>query len=171
MVETTPARWRRRTFHHLLGVSSVPLAGCSAFAPGAKPFSELFGDQSVIYHHDELRLSIPQETIHVGVTLAVIVENTSNEPVDLGCGIPWTMQVYRDDQWKELIWTTASGRGACGYSLDAHQSVTETVTLTRSALGSKTVGVRGILTPGRYRFVLLSTSRFPAIDFYVEGSG
>lgn len=163
-----PVQWHRRPLLHLLGSSSVLLAGCSASSSESQPFSELFGEHPITYQHDELDLSIPAESVRVGDTFLVRLTNTADEPVGLHCGNPWTLQVYRENQWKELIWTTADGWGGCAGSIPSHQTQTERVTLARSALESQTEEVRGELSPGKYRFVLLSTDQFPAVDFHVR---
>lgn len=52
--------------------------------------------------------------------------------------------------------------------LSAGESRIEQVTLKRSALETQTETVRNELKPGLYRFVLLGTDPFLAVDFRVK---
>jgi hypothetical protein len=160
--------WSRRSVLPLSVCGITALAGCSVMGSRREPMTQFYGGRSVAYQHERVRLSLSQKTIQVGASFEFTVANTSESSITLGCHNPWTLQKYRDGQWRDVVWTSANGKPACATVLDAGKTRTERVTLERSALETQTETVREDLTSGRYRVVLLSTDPFLAADFQVE---
>jgi len=144
------------------------LAGCSLIGSDTEPLTALFGDHDVVYRHEQVTLSPASETVPLGETLEYTVTNTGDSAISLGCGDPETVQKFRDETWRDVVFTSADGFGGCGSSLDAGASHTDGVTLTESALESETEVVKESLEPGRYRLVLLFTEPYLAAEFHVR---
>jgi len=158
----------RRTVLSLSVGGFTALAGCSLFGSDEESLTSLFGDHGVVYQHEQVGLSLSTDTVALGGTFEYTATNTSDTSISLGCGSPWTLQTFRDDEWRDMIFTSAEGFGGCGSSLAAGASHTEEVTLTESALESRTEVVKEDLDPGRYRLVLLFTEPYLASEFRVQ---
>jgi len=160
----------RRTLLSLSIGGLTSLAGCSLVGSDEESLTSLFGGHGVVYQHEQVRLSLSTDTVPLGGTFEYTVTNTSNSTISLGCGSPETLQKFRDDEWRDVIFTSAEGFGGCGSSLAAGASHTEEVTLTESALESRTEVVKEDLEPGRYRLVLLFTEPYLAVEFRIQAS-
>lgn len=167
----------RRKFLQLSVGSGVVFSGClvngAEFEPTSRnpePLTEHYGGHPVKYQHDGLRLSVASTDVQPGGTFRFEVENTSTSEITLGCGNPWTLQKFRDGEWRDVIWTTANGFPTCATPLPAGETRTEAVTVEREELASQTESVREDLTHGRYRVVLLSTEPFLAEEFRVRSA-
>jgi hypothetical protein len=162
--------WSRREVIYLSTSGAIALSGCLGGEKRSEPLVEHFGGKSIVYKHDRLRLSISSPVIQLGGTFKFTVKNTSDSDITLGCGNPWTLLKFRDDQWNDIIWTSAEGFASCATVLEAGKTRTEQVTLERSALETPTETVQGELTPGKYKLVLLSTDPFLGANFRVESA-
>jgi len=158
----------RRTLLSLSISGFTALAGCSLIGSDEESLTSLFGDRGVVYQHERVRLSLSTDTVMRGGTFEYTATNASNTTISLGCSSPETLQKYRDDEWHDVIFTSAEGFGGCGSSLDPGSSHTEELALTESALESRTEVVKEDLTPGRYRLVLLFTDPYLAAEFRIQ---
>ena len=158
----------RRTLLSLSIGGFTALAGCSLIGSNEESLTSLFGGHGIVYQHDQVRLSLSTDTVPPKGTFEYTVTNTSNTSISLGCGSPETLQKFRDDKWRDVIFTSAEGFGGCGSSLEAGASHTEEITLTESALETRTEVVKEDITPGHYRLVLLFTEPYLAAEFRVQ---
>lgn len=167
-------QWTRRTVLSLSIGGIAGLAGCTGLAgyaapePQGEPVTEFYGGRPIEYHHDRLRLSLSKKAVRVGDSLQFAVTNTSESNVALGCHNPWTIQTFREEEWKDVVWTSANGFPSCSTVLEGGETRTERVTVDRAALETGTETVKEELTAGRYRLVLLSTDPFLAADFHLD---
>ncbi|WP_423744822.1 immunoglobulin-like domain-containing protein (plasmid) [Haladaptatus sp. SPP-AMP-3] len=169
-------QWSRRAVLHLLGISAVSLGGCTALgdSKNAQPLTEKYEEmlefeEPITYEHDHLQLSGPEQPV-AGDTIEFTVTNTSMTEISLGCGNPWTLQQQRNGRWREMMWTTSDVFNACLSVLKPGDSITENVTLRRSALETESEIVKHEFIPGLYRFVLLASDPFFTTNFRINPS-
>ncbi len=141
----------------------------------AQPLTEKYEEtleleEPITYEHDHLQLSGPENPVTTGETIEFTVTNTSTTEISLGCHNPWTLQQQKNGRWREMMWTTSNVFLACLTTLKPGDSITETVTLGRSALETKSEIIKHEFVPGLYRFVLLATDPFFAINFRIKPS-
>lgn len=158
----------RRTLLTLSIGGLITLSGCSLFGSDEQSLTALFGGHSITYQHEQVRLALSTDTVQLGESFEYTVTNTSNSTFSLGCESPETIQKYRDDKWRDVVYTSAEGFGGCNTPLEAGSSYTEEVTLSESALETGKKVLKEDLTPGRYRLVLLSTEPYLAAEFRIQ---
>lgn len=127
-------------------------------------------DEDVVYDHDSLELQLRQESVHLGDTVEIEVKNTGESEVSLGCQNPWALQRHSDGEWRHVTWTGEKYYRLCYTGLTPDSSISEEIPLSRSELTQQVDDVQTELRPGQYRFVLLGTSPFVALDFTVLAS-
>lgn len=132
------------------------------------PLTEHYFSNKVVYEHDQLRLHTSDNAVRPEGTIKFRITNTGDSNVSLGCHNPTTIQKQVDGEWRDVVWTSADAFLTCATVLPAGKTTTETVTISRNALETKTEKVRPELKPGQYRFVLLSTDPYLAVDFQVR---
>lgn len=162
---------RRRTYLTSLLGSAAVLSGCSARGlrtDGGKDLESYQPDKEIVYDHDDLSLEVLQDTIHHKDEVEFRVSNTSQSQVTLGCDNPWALQKNTDGKWQHVTWTNQKYYDLCASLLPPGDSITETVTLSESKLETQASEVKAELTPGNYRFVVLGSSPFLAVDFEVQ---
>ena len=125
-----------------------------------QPLTSHYGNKPIAYEHDQLRLQVLKETVHLDGAIKFEITNTSESVISLGCHNPWTIQQFVNGQWRDVVWTSAEGFPTCATVLSAGESRVERVTISKAALETQTEEVRLDLAPGRYRFVLLPTDPF-----------
>ncbi|WP_423745120.1 immunoglobulin-like domain-containing protein (plasmid) [Haladaptatus sp. SPP-AMP-3] len=170
-------QWSRRALLHLCGAAAASLGGCTALgrSKNAQPLTEQYEEtlefeEPITYEHDQLQLSGPEKPVTLGETIEFTVTNTGTSEVSLGCQNPWTLQQRNDGRWREVIWTTSDAFLLCLTVLKPGDSLTEDVTLRRSALETQSEIVKYDLTPGLYRLVLLETDPYFAVNFRIKSS-
>jgi hypothetical protein len=170
-------QWSRRALLHLCGTAAVSLGGCTALGrnENAKPLTEKYEEtlefeEPITHEHDQLQLSGPEKPGTLGETIEFTVTNTGTTEVSLGCHNPWTLQRRNDGRWREVVWTTSDAFLLCLTVFEPGTSITEDVTLRRSALEMEGEIVKHDLTPGLYRFVLLETDPYFGVDFRIKPS-
>ncbi|WP_407661679.1 immunoglobulin-like domain-containing protein [Haladaptatus caseinilyticus] len=112
----------------------------------------------------------PWKPVTDGETFDFTVTNKSTTEISLGCDNPWTLQQQKNGRWREMMWTISDVFPACLTTLTLGDTITETVTLRRSALETKSEIVKHEFVPGLYRFVLLAPDPFFAISFRIKPS-
>lgn len=162
---------KRRAYLASLAGSTVALSGCTAPGkPRDESQPEYYGRETVVHEYDGLSLSLRQDTVRLGETIEFEVTNTGDSEVMLGCHNPWAVQKYTAGEWRHVTWTSGRYYDLCLTLLSPENSLVEGLTFSQSELEKQASTVRGELTPGRYRFVLLGTSPYFAIDFDVLDS-
>lgn len=157
----------------------MSLAGCSARGDSTRSqsptLSEHYGTKAVTYDHPQIQLTGPTPPVALGETVEFTLTNTSDSRVNLGCGNPWTLHRHTKGHWQDIIRTSADGFPLCLSSVSPGETRTEEVTLKRPDLehsatrqGAETI--REELRPGRYRFVLLATEPYTAVEFEVRST-
>lgn len=164
----------------LIGAGTLTIVGGSAVgtALGVGPLAsnettepdqpEYLGREPVVYDRDDLQLRALHDSVRRGETNTFEIKHTgSSEAINLGCNIHWALQVYQDEQWKHVTWTGGRYYDLCYTAISAGQTVTETVPLSRSDLAENSDISEVVidLTPGKYRFVLLGSPPYLAVNF------
>ena len=166
MSHKTDSLQSRRTLLRVIGLLAVPLAGCST--TGQPTLTKFHGNSSVVYTHDRIRLTGPENPVTLGQTAEFTITNTSSNNIGLRCGNPWTLHQQVDGGWRDIIVTSADGTCSGGSSLAAEESKTIEVEMETSELESRTETVQYELQAGTYRFVFLGTDPFVATDFVIQ---
>lgn len=135
-----------------------------------KPRPEYRDDDHVAYERDGLELRTLQETVSPGDTIGFEVSNTSDSETVLGCHNPWAIQKRGDGEWYHVTWTSSRYHLLCGTAIPQGDSLVERLTLSESWLETNADDVHTELTPGQYRFLLVGTSPFLAVDFRIRES-
>lgn len=164
---------RRRTY--LTGISTgvaglVGVTIADLRSDGGKPQAEYQDDKQVVYEHDDLKLRISQDTVRLGDTIEFEVTNTGDSEITLGCHNPWAIQKQSDGEWRHVTWTSGKYHNLCATVLSPSSSLEESITLSKFELASQADEVHAELRPGQYRFILLGSSPFLALDFTVLDS-
>jgi hypothetical protein len=149
-------------------VGTVLGVGPLASEDSSKPW--YLGRASVVYERDRLRLSARQDAVRRGDTITFEITHIGDsEPVSLGCNVWWAIQTYEDDEWRHAVWTDGRFHQLCASEIGSGRTLTEKVPLSRTALAEH----RGItesnteFTPGKYRFVLVGSEPYLAVNFRV----
>ena len=159
---------KRRTYLASVTTSAAVLAGCTAFgAPQSESQTDYQGEQKVVYEHDDLNLRLRQGEVHLGDTVGFEVTNTGNSTIVLGCGNPWAIQQYSDDDWQHVTWTVDRYHQMCATELSPGDSLVENITLSESEFDRGSDEDSAELRSGQHRFLLLGSSPFLALDFNV----
>lgn len=148
-------------------------AGCTVAglrSEDDEPQAGYLTDEDVVYEHEDLELQLRQESVHLGDAVEFEVLNTGESEVSLGCQNPWALQRQVDGEWRHLTWTGERNYRACYTGLTPDTSVTVEIPLSGSELPQQADDVQTELRPGQYRFILLGTSPFLALDFTVRAS-
>jgi hypothetical protein len=132
------------------------------------PLTNHYFSDTIAYEHNQLRLRSLNSAVQPGGTIKFEVTNTGDSSVTLGCKNPWTLQKRVDAQWRDVIWTSTEYYLTCATMLPAGESTTVKVTVSRPTLETQSEEVRLELSPGQYRFVLLSTDPYLAVDFRIR---
>lgn len=158
----------RRTYLSSLAATTVVFSGCSALGKSPEDSQpEYYGQENVVYEHDKIDLNLRQETVHLGDSIEVEITNTSDSEVFMGCHAPWALQKYSDGDWRHVTWTAEGYFDLCTTRLTAGSSLVQGLTLSKSELENQADEVRGDLTSGKYRFVVIGMSPYVALDFDV----
>lgn len=166
--------WSRRSLL-CIGVGlSLPIAGCTAFGgntPEGRPMSAAYGNNPIVYSHDTLQLTGPDQPIRAGDTVRFTLTNVGESTASIGCGSTWTVQRNDGESWCELIYTTAEGHAGCANSVAPGNSQTTRLTLDKAALEDSIGGTLiEEFRPGQYRFVWLGTDPFLGVQFRIAAS-
>lgn len=158
---------KRRAFLGSVSASTAALAGCTTLqAPQNDSEVAYQVGHTVAYDHDDLRLRLLKEEVHLGDAIAFEVTNTSNSKASLGCHNPWALQRQSANDWQHVTWTADRYYQMCLTLLSPGGSlVEEDIELSESGLEARANDVRGELRAGTYRFVLLGSSPNLAVDF------
>jgi hypothetical protein len=164
---------KRRTLLTSLAVGSVALSGCSVLGDSADDAQAGYlGNDNIVYEHESLNLQLRQQAVHPGETVEFEITNTGEDDMGLGCKNPWAIQRYSDGNWEHLTWTGGRFYNQCLTLLSPDSSFVESITLTKPDLEEYATELDGTLTPGTYRYILVGTSPYLALDFEIlEGQG
>ena len=169
-----PSPPSRRRLLRLVGASaSVPLAGCtvSAFrSEEANSDPEYADEADVVYEHDQLALSVQPDSVRLGDTVEFEICNQSPSDFTLGCHNPWALQQQTNDGWAHLTWTADGYYDLCAFILPAGERTTIQLTLSEQALTERAAPLDGELQSGTYRFLVLGTTPYFAVEFTVNES-
>lgn len=164
----------RRRFLRLGAVTALlSTAGCTVTGRQSdddEPQAEYQTDEDVVYDHHNLELHLRQESVHLGDTVEIEVRNTGESEVSIGCQNPWALQRQSDGEWRHVTWTGEKYYRLCYTGLAPDSSISEEIPLSRSELAQQADDVQTELLPGQYRFVVLGTSPFVALEFTVLAS-
>lgn len=163
----------RRRYLGVIGGLLSTLAGCSALGgpPRGQWMSTLYGGKGIVYTHDYLELTGPDQSIRVGEAAEFTLTNTGGNSPNIGCGSTWTFQRKDGDSWRELLYTTAEGTAGCAGYLDPGESRTTRLTLDKAGVEENVGGTLvEEFAPGQYRFVWLGTDPFLAVRFRIDAS-
>lgn len=162
---------RRRTYLASLGGAATSLAGVTATDDLQKKDQPPYrGDERVVYEQEDLKLRLLRETIQPGDTIEFKVTNTGNSKTVLGCHNPWAIQRYLDGEWRHVTWTGDRYYQMCATILSPGGSLVESITLSESKLEQYPDEYSVELRSGKYRFLLLGSSPYLAIDFHIYDS-
>jgi len=161
---------KRRTLIRVggLGVAGVATTG-AAF--GVEPFGsddsrpEYLGREPVVYERDDLRLEMLRGIVRRGETVTFELTNTGESWITLGCGNPWALQKRAAGGWRHVAWTGERYYQLCLSGIEPGETVTEHVPMSKSELDSEFGPIAADLSTGEYRFVLIGTEPYPAVDF------
>lgn len=156
---------KRRTYVFSVGAGATALAGGvvlgrSSSSPRATP-----EDRRIVYEREGLELRALQNRVHLGETIGFEITNTSDSSTVLGCHDPWKIQAHTDEQWEDVTGTPSGYYDMCAFELAPGATDTKRIRLSAEELDARTDLVERELHPGQYRFVLLGTSPFLAVDF------
>lgn len=160
---------QRRTYLASLALGSGGLVGWTALGRSTEDTQpEYYGQEPIVTERDDLSIGLRQETVRLGDTVTFEVTNTGDSSINLGCHNPWALQRKSNDDWRHVAWTSERFYRLCLTRLEPEGTTVEQVTLSRAALADQTSSVEGDLSPGRYRFLLVGTSPYLAIEFDVR---
>lgn len=163
---------KRRAYLASLGVAATSLATASAAETPANESGPAYrGNKRVVYDHPDLELRPRQERVRLGETVAFEVTSTGDSRVSLGCNNPWALQRRSGGRWRHVTWTGDRYYQLCATLLPPGESRVERVTLSESGLDGYPDEYSADLRPGRYRFLLLGPSPYPAVEFDVLDAG
>lgn len=162
---------KRRTYLASLGVGVTSLVGITTAYGSQKESQPAYLDnERVVYEHEDLELRILQETVRLGDTVEFEVTNTSDSKTVLGCHNPWAIQTVSDGEWRHVTWTGDRYYQQCATVLSPGGSLVESIKLTESELEGYPDEDGADLLPGHYRFLVLGSSPYMAIDFELLGA-
>jgi len=166
---------RRRRFITGGLLTGLGGGGIAAVALGHRPFSANEDDSAayrsnsrVAYEHETFELSASRDVVRFGESIDFEVTNTGDSDATLGCNNPWAVEAYADGEWRTVTWTGESYYQMCATLLGPGSSVTESIRISKPRFGTGTDGVEFRETPTRYRFVLLGSDPYLAVDFTVR---
>ena len=169
-----PSPPSRRRLLRLVGASaSVPLAGCTVSAFRSEEASsdpEYVDEADVVYEHEQLTLTVQPETVRLGDRVEFELQNQGTSKFTLGCHNPWALQRQTNDGWTHLTWTAEGYYDLCAFVLPAGEHTTVELKLSESALTDVAAPLSGELQPGTYRFLILGTTPYLAVEFAVDES-
>lgn len=125
----------------------------------------------IVYEHDRLQLRAQQDVVRRGDTITFEITNTGeSNDVSLGCHNPWAIQYYEDGEWNHAVWTGGRYYLLCLTSLSPGGTYTEEVTLSDEAISEQPYvdDVDFKFTPGKYRFVVVGSDPYLAVNFRIE---
>ncbi|WP_226013237.1 immunoglobulin-like domain-containing protein [Halomicrobium salinisoli] len=160
---------QRRTYLTSLALGSGGLVGWTVLGrltDDTRP--EYYGQEQIVDERDDLTISLREETVHLGDTVTFEVTNTGDSQLNLGCHNPWALQRKSNGDWGHVAWTSDRFHRLCLMRLEPDGTTVERVTLSRAALADQASTVEGDLSPGRYRFLLIGTSPYLALEFDVR---
>lgn len=162
---------KRRAYLSALTATTVGIAGCTAVgAPTNESQPGYHREADVVYEREKLDLQLHDSPVRLGDTVEFRVTNTSASEVGLGCKNPWAIQQYSGDAWQHVTWTDDRFYRACLTVLRPGESLAERLTLSGAELEKRAAEMEGELTPGRYRFLLLGTSPYLALEYDIMDS-
>ena len=161
----------RRTYLASLGVAATSLAGITRLDDSQKNAQPAYrGNEQVVYEHPDLKLRLLQETVQLGDTIEFEVTNRGDSKTTLGCKNPWAIQRRLDGEWRHVTWTGDRYYQMCATVLSPGSSLVESITLSESKLARYPDEYSVELQPGKYRFLLLGSSPYLALDFEILDS-
>ena len=162
---------KRRAYLASLGVAATSLAGIPiAYKSQAKSRPAYRENERVVYEYKRLKLRLLQEPVRLGNTIEFKVTNTGDSKIVLGCNNPWAIQRYSTGEWRHVTWTGDRYYQMCAQELSPGSSIVERITLAESKLAGYPDEYSTELRSGRYRFLLLGSSPYLAIEFDVLDS-
>lgn len=157
---------KRRAVLRSLGAGAAVLTGAATVSHAWSDPGTARPEERVVYRDPDVQLLLRarQERVRLGETIAFEVENVGRERVILGCHNPWKLQRHVDGEWRDVT-VRPKWEPMCGTLLSPGGTIVERVTMTEEALEAQPGTLAGSLHPGRYRFVLVGTWPYLAVDF------
>lgn len=156
---------KRRTYLASIGTGAAALSG--GIVLGKSKNNSKNKNMPIVYEHEGLRLQTLQDKVRLGETIQFKVTNTSDSTVILGCDNAWIIQVYSDEEWRDITDTPQSHYQMCALELPSGESRVESATMSKERLETQTGDLLEELQPGQYRFVLLESDPRLAVDFQI----
>ncbi len=155
----------RRTYLLSGGATVATLAGFAAVGTLQDESQVEYQGKDIVYERDDLSLRLRQEPISLGDTGEFEVTNTGDSKITLGCNNPWAIQKQSDGDWQHVTWTGDRYYQMCATELSPGDSLVEGITLSKSGLERGSNEHSPELRPGQYRFLLLGSSPYLALEF------
>jgi len=159
---------RRRRLLASLGAASA-LAGCATGYVADDVGPSYRNEAPVVYDRADIDISLRDGPPRLDGTVAFAITNTGEDGVSLGCKNPWALQRRDDGEWHHVTWTASRYPLLCLTSVGPGRTYTERVTLSEEWLTEQGMSVERPLTPGTYRYVVVGTSPYPALEFELLG--
>lgn len=164
----TGPRPRRRLLRDCSAAALLPFTGCLAagFAPGERESRPNYlDDGTVVTERAAVELSPSKRVAGIGDTIRFSVTNTGSDEFGLGCHSPWAIQRRTESGWKHVAWTGEEYFQLCLTTLGPGETHIEEIEFSESALRQRVSKLATDLCPGTYRFLLLGSKPFLAVEF------
>ena len=124
-------------------------------------------DDRAVYGHQQAEIRLNSTTLSHGDVLLFKIINKTGSKLNLGCKIPWAIEILQDGSWNTVVWTASNYYDLCATVLPPKESQSERIRLIESNLKQYTRENEGKLEPGSYRLVLTGLSPFAATNFNI----
>lgn len=164
---------RRRT---LLAGGALSLLGVAGIGT-VYGFDPLGGDENceyqyrcdgeIVYEHEDLDLHTKTPSVRRGEAARFDLRNRSEEPIPVGCNLPWALQTESEDRWRHVTWTAGRYYDLCFQAIRGGDRLRIRIPMSTTDLeADRDVADLAVsLEPGRYRLVLVGTEPHLAADF------
>ena len=154
---------RRRLLSVLAGASAFSGCATGYVADDVSPTYRY--EAPIVYDRPDIELSLRDGPARLGGTVAFDITNTGESGVGLGCKNPWAFQHRVDGEWQHVTWTASRYPLLCLTSVAPGGTYTERVTFSEAWMAEQGLSLQRPLSAGTYRYVIVGTEPYPALEF------